>query len=75
MSIVKSEKYELKKTISTEVKLADGKVQVFKNQVDDNEAGNFIKMDLLVQMHGTETFIPDEVKKQVIKENAENFSI
>ena len=65
--IVKSEKYELKKTISTEVKLADGKVQVFKNQVDDNEAGNFIKMDLLVQMHGTATFIPDEIIFEGVK--------
>jgi hypothetical protein len=65
--IVKSEKYELKKTISTEVKLADGKVQVFKNQIDDNEAGNFIKMDLLVQMHGTATFIPDEIIFEGVK--------
>ena len=65
--IVKSEKYELKKTISNEVKFANGHVEMFKSVVDDNEAGNFIKMDLLVQMHGTATFIPDEVIFEGVK--------
>ena len=37
---------ELKKTISKEVKFANGHVSIFKSKVDDNSAGNFIKMEL-----------------------------
>ena len=33
---------------------------VFSSFIDDNEAGDLKKVELLVNMHGTEIFFPDE---------------
>ena len=56
--IVKTEAYQAKKIKTQIVKQDDGATAVFTSLVDDNEAGNLIKMEILVEMHGTETFFP-----------------
>jgi len=65
--VVKIEDYSLKKIKTSPVKLEDGTTTVFTTLVDDNEAGNLKKMELLVFMHGTETFFPDETIFEGIK--------
>jgi len=69
--IVKTEAYSMKKTKSQIVKVIDENgnsvAKVLKTSVDDNEAGNVQKMELLVKMHGEETFYPEETIFEGIK--------
>ena len=69
--IVKTEAYSMKKTKSQIVKVRDENnkevAKVIKTSVDDNEAGNVQKMELLVKMHGEETFYPEETIFEGIK--------
>ena len=65
--IVKTEAYQAKKIKTQIVKQDDGATAVFTSLVDDNEAGNLIKMEILVEMHGTETFFPGETIFEGVK--------
>ena len=70
--IVKTEAYQAKKIKTKAVKIeatdtAKANTAVFTSLVDDNEAGNLIKMEILVEMHGTETFFPGETIFEGVK--------
>ena len=65
--IVKTEAYQAKKIKTQIVKQDDGATAVFTSLVDDNEAGNLIKMEILVELHGTETFFPGETIFEGVK--------
>ena len=70
--IVKTEAYQAKKIKTKVVKIAasataEANTAVFTSLVDDNEAGNLIKMEILVEMHGTETFFPNETIFEGVK--------
>ena len=71
--IVKTEAYQAKKIKTKVVKIAATETQlyadtaVFTSLVDDNEAGNLIKMEILVELYGTETFFPGETIFEGVK--------
>ncbi|NWJ43985.1 hypothetical protein HX837_07295, partial [Marine Group I thaumarchaeote] len=65
--IVKTEPYQAKKIKTKIVKQDDGATAVFTTLVDDNEAGNLIKMEILVELYGTETFFPGETIFEGVK--------
>ena len=72
VKIVKTEAYQAKK-IKTQIisipktKNAEANTAVFTSLVDDNEDGNLIKMEILVEMNGTETFFPNETIFEGVK--------
>lgn len=71
--IVKTEAYQAKKiktkvvTIPASSPRGSASSAVFTSLVDDNEAGNLIKMEILVELHGTETFFPGETIFEGVK--------
>ncbi len=71
--IVKTEAYQAKKIKTKVVQIPAtgtelyGDTAVFTSLVDDNEAGNLIKMEILVELYGTETFFPGETIFEGVK--------